>query len=73
MDLNIYVLERQVEMKLAEARASSAREALVSSLRADRRRPSSVLVAPAVRRVARWLRRRAIRGRSGGLPTPSAL
>jgi uncharacterized membrane-anchored protein YjiN (DUF445 family) len=70
MDAEVYVMERLVEAKLAEARAASARAALLSSLRAERRRPR-VLEAFALT-VSRWLRRPARHARGGRLPSPNA-
>ena len=54
---NLYMLEKQAEMKLREARAMSARAAFVSSLGAERRRSASVLAALATMRWARWFLR----------------
>ena len=54
MDVDSYVMERLVESRLAEARARSARYALLSSLRPPR--PSVLAVAAlALIRVGRWL------------------
>ena len=69
---NVYVLEKQAEMKLREARAMSARAAFVSSLGAERRRSASVLAALATMRCARWFLRRTVRGRGGSLAPPAA-
>jgi len=69
---NLYVLEKQAEMKLREARAMSARAAFVSSLCAERRRSASVLAALATMRWARWFLRRTVRGRGGSLAPPAA-
>jgi len=69
---NLYVLEKQAEMKLREARAMSARAAFVSSLGAERRRSASVLAALATMRWARWFLRRTVRGRGGSLAPPAA-
>ena len=69
---NLYMLEKQAEMKLREARATSARDALVSSPSAERRRSASVLAALATMRWGRWLLRRAVRGRSGRFARPAS-
>lgn len=61
--MDIYVLERLVKTKLAEARAEAAREALVASLRAGRPGLRAV-VGLALIRTGRWLRRRAIHRRA---------
>ena len=61
--MNIYVLERLVEAKLAEARAESARQALVASVRAGRPDRRAV-IGLALIRTGRWLRRRAIHRRA---------
>ena len=71
MDLNLYALERQVEMKLAEARAMSARTVLLSSLGAARGNAAASLFARITTWVARRRRHRELR-RTTGLPTPSA-
>jgi len=54
MDVNLYALERQVETKLAEARAVSAHQALVSSAGAARGTTVSSLLA----RLVTWMTRR---------------
>ena len=70
MDIETYVLERLVESRLAEARARSARYALISSLRPARPRVLAV-VGRALIRVGRWLGgRRTVRRRDAGLPSP---
>ena len=69
---NVYVLEKQAEMKLREARAMSARAAFVSSRSVERRRSTSVLAALATMRWARWFLRRTVRGRGGSLAPPAA-
>ncbi len=69
MDMNVYALERYVEMRLREARAASAKAVLVSELRADRRRVS---VLAALAGAGRWLLHRATRWRGATLPTPTA-
>ncbi len=66
MDMNVYALERHVEMKLREARAASAKAALISELRADRRQVSVLAGA------GRWLLHRTTRWRDATLPTPTA-
>lgn len=70
MDMNTYALERYTETKLREARAESARAALVSGLRADRA-PFSLWAA--LGGASRWLLRRAARGGGASVPTPTAL
>lgn len=72
MDMNLYALERHVEVRLREARAASARAALASRLRADRRPFFSVLAALARLRAGRWPLHRAARGGRASLPTPTA-
>ena len=71
MDTNLYALERQVESRLAEARAAAARGALLASLRTGR---PDILAAVglALIRVGRRLnRRRGARRRGTGLALPS--
>jgi len=70
VDQNLYALERQVEVKLAEARALSAHAALLSSVEAPRGCTLSSLLI----RIATWAdrRRRHRHLRARGLPTPSA-
>jgi hypothetical protein len=68
MDMNMYALERYVEMMLREARETSARAALASGL-PENRRPFSVFAALAG--AGRWLFRRAARG-GASLPSPTA-
>lgn len=70
MEMNMYALEKQVEMRLREARAASAREALVASLRAGRSSRFSVLSALGALATGRWLLRRAARGHGARLATP---
>jgi hypothetical protein len=70
MDTNIYALERQVESKLAEARAASARAALVASVRGG---GPDVLAAVglALIRIGRCLaRRRGGRRHAAGVALP---
>ena len=68
--MDTYVIERLVESRLAEARALSARYALISSLRSPR--PSLLAVAGlTLIRVGRWLGgRRTVRPRDARLPSP---
>ena len=70
VDQNLYALERQVETKLAEARAVSAHAALLSSLRAK----EGSSLASLLTLIATWAdrRRRHRRLRARRLPTPSA-
>ncbi len=71
MDIDTYMLEWLVKARLAEARACSARYALLSSLRAERR-SLVALVGLALIRAGRWVgRRRAVRRRGARLPSPS--
>ena len=63
MDINVYVLERLVEERLIAARAASAREALLASVR-PQRPDLRALIALALIRTGRWLRRRAIHRRA---------
>ena len=71
MDVDSYVMERLVESRLAEARARSARYALLSSLRPPR--PSLRVVAGlTLIAVGRWLGgRRMVRRRDARLPRAS--
>ena len=69
MDNNIYVLERQVETKLAEARAISAHPALLSNTGVARATRVSSLFA----RVVTWATRRRHHDlqRTTRVPTPT--
>ena len=63
MDMNVYILERLVEERLIAARAASAREALLASVRLQR--PDlRALIGLRLIRAGRWLRRRAIQRRA---------
>ena len=70
MEVDVDTLRWLAESRLAEARAHSARDALLRSLRAER---GSVLAAAgfALIKTGRWLRRRPARARRG--PRLSAL
>ncbi len=71
MDMNLYWVEKHVTSKLAEARADSARQALLASLRA--RRPGALAsLGLTLIRIGRWLRHRGSpRRRAGRVPLPS--
>jgi len=71
MDGDTYVMEWIVKTRLAEARAQSARYALVASLR--RPRPSVLALAGlALIRIGRWLGgHRTARRRDPRVPSPS--
>jgi hypothetical protein len=69
MDVDIYTLKQFAEARLAEARAQSARRALLHSI--DRPRvPARAVVGAALIRVGRWLLRREGPGRRGGRLAP---
>jgi hypothetical protein len=69
MDINLFALELQVEAKLAEARAVSARRALLESLGA---RPAVLeVVGGALMRLGWLVRRRGRRGRAARIPVVS--
>ena len=70
VDQNLYALERQVETKLAEARALSAHAALLSSLGTAGGGTLTSLLTRMAAWIDRWRRYRHLR--AGGLPTPSA-
>jgi hypothetical protein len=71
MCVDTYVMERMVESRLAEARARSARYALLASLRPQRRNVLAV-VGLALIRAGRWLGgRHPVRRRDARLPSPS--
>jgi len=71
MDMNVYALEKQVEMRLEEARATSARQALVASLTAERGSRFPILAVLATLRTGRRLLRRAVGGRDASLRVAS--
>ncbi|HYB40670.1 MAG TPA: hypothetical protein VEL75_02810 [Candidatus Methylomirabilis sp.] len=72
MDMNLYAMERQVAVKLAEARALSARDRLIASLRASDRGSRSSLVAGALWRAARGFSSLAARGGERPVATPTS-
>ncbi len=69
-DMNLYALEKQVESKLRDARATSARQALVSSVRLGCGSRFSVLGALASMRTGRWLLRRVAPASAESLAAP---
>jgi hypothetical protein len=71
MCVDTYVTERLVESRLAEARALSARYALLASLRPSRRSLLAVMGFTLIR-TGRWLGgRHPVRRRNARLPSPS--
>ena len=71
MDVETYVMERLVESRLAEARARSARDALIASLRPPRPRVLAVVGLTLIRIGRKLGGRRAVRRRDARLPRPS--
>lgn len=64
MDPNLYALEKHVDSLLREARATSVRAALVSSLRGVRHQPLVALAAA----IGAWMNRRGVRRATVGAP-----
>jgi hypothetical protein len=69
MVVDIYMLKWLAEARLAEARAQSARQALLRSI-GSARTPMRTAVAAALIRAGRWLRRRERPARRGGRLAP---
>jgi len=65
MDVDIYMLKWLAEARLAEARAQSARQALIRSVGGARWSARAVAGAALIK-AGRWLRRREGSGRRGG-------
>jgi hypothetical protein len=69
MDTNIYWLRQYAQARLEEARADSARDMLLASVR-TRRRDVLALVGAALIRLGGWLRRRHGPRRPARQPVP---
>jgi hypothetical protein len=71
MCVDTYVMERLVENRLAEARARSAKYALIASLRPQRRNLLAVVGLALIRVGRRLGGRHPVRRRAARLPSPS--